>query len=87
MTLEDFLSTSLKGEIYNLILIAHFVDKDGSGEDFTYKGCAIASDVLLDWLPADILGKQVIKFWKYDGFSFNDKGEIVKVDFKVAIEY
>ena len=62
MTLEDFLKASGNGYQYICVLIARFVDKDGFTSDFTYKGCAMSNDWLLENLkddktnPADAAG-------------------------------
>ena len=87
MTLEDFLKTSGNDNQYICILVARFVDKDGFTSDFTYKGCAMSNDCLLDYLPTEVLNKPVIRFEKFDGFSLDNNGEVVKVDFKIVIEF
>ena len=87
MTLEDFLKASGNGYQYICVLVARFVDKDGFISDFTYKGCAMSNDWLLDYLPTEILNKPVLRFEKFDGFSLDNNGEVVKVDFKIVIEF
>ena len=87
MTLEDFLKTSGNSYQYTCILVARFVDKDGFTSDFTHKVCAMCNNLLLDYLPTEILNRPVIRFEKFDGFSLDNNGEIVKVDFKIVIEF
>ena len=87
MTLGDFLKASGDGYQYICVLVARFVDKDGYTSDFTYKGCAMGNDWLLDYLPTEILNKPVIRFEKFDGYSLDNNGEIVKVDFKIVIQF
>lgn len=87
MKLEDLLKTLGNEYQFICVLVARFVDKDGFTSDFTYKGCAMSNDWLLDYLPTEILNKPVIRFEKFDGFSLDNNGEIVKVDFKIIIEF
>ena len=87
MTLEDFLKASGNGYQYICVLVARFVDKDGFTSDFTYKGCAMSNDWLWDYLPTEILNKPVLRFEKFDGFSLDNNGEVVKVDFKIVIPF
>ena len=87
MTLEHLLKTSGNGYQYICVLVARFVDKDGFTSDFTYKGCAVSKDWLLDYLPTEILNKRVIRFEKFDGYSLDINGEVVTVDFKIVIEF
>lgn len=87
MTLEDLLTKSCYGNLYYAILVARFMDEDGYTTDFIYKGYAIRNDNFMKCLPREILSKGVEGFEKYDGYGLDGDGKIVKVDFKIVIEY
>lgn len=87
MTLEELLTKSCYGHLYYAILVARFMDEDGYTTDFIYKGYAIENVNFLKYLPKEILCKGVERFEKYDGYGLDKDGRIVKVDFKIVINY
>ena len=86
MTLRALLN-EMPNKNSNVVLIARYLNKDGTTSDFYYHGCAVKLRTLERCLPDAIKDKSVMHNFTSKDYATDIDGKIVEVVSIIVIEF
>ena len=86
MTLRELLNET-PNKNSHMVLIARYLDKNGTTSDFYYHACAVKVRTLERYLPDAIKDKSIMHAFANKDYGTDIDGKIVKIDSIIVIPF